>query len=84
VGVYAVRQNPVLHHNLLAALEGTEMQTFVPQKDYMLIFNMGNGRGILWKKNFVWEGRLAFLLKDYIDRKFMRKFQVSGEREEME
>jgi NADH dehydrogenase FAD-containing subunit len=84
VGVYAVRQNPILYHNLLAALEGGELQTFVPQKDYLLIFNMGNGRGILWKKNFVWEGRLAFFLKDTIDRKFMRKFQVSGEREEKE
>jgi len=84
VGVYAVRQNPILYHNLLAALEGGELLTFVPQRDYMLIFNMGNGRGILWKKNFVWEGRLAFLLKDTIDRKFMRKFQVSGEREEKE
>jgi NADH dehydrogenase FAD-containing subunit len=84
VGVYAVRQNPILLHNLLAALEGKEMQTFTPQRDYMLIFNMGNGRGILWKKNFVWEGRLAFLLKDYIDRKFMHRFQVSGERDERE
>jgi NADH dehydrogenase FAD-containing subunit len=84
VGVYAVRQNPILMHNLLAALEGKEMQTFTPQRDYMLIFNMGNGRGILWKKKFVWEGRLAFLLKDYIDRKFMQKFQVSGERDEKE
>jgi NADH dehydrogenase FAD-containing subunit len=84
VGVYAVRQNPILLQNLLAALEGKEMQTFTPQRDYMLIFNMGNGRGILRKKNFVWEGRLAFLLKDYIDRKFMQKFQVSGERDEKE
>jgi NADH dehydrogenase FAD-containing subunit len=84
VGVYAVRQNPILLHNLLAALEGSEMKAFMPQKDYMLIFNMGNGRGILWKKNFVYEGRLAFLLKDYIDRKFMRKFQVAGEAEEGE
>ena len=84
VGVYAVRQNPILLHNLLAALEGREMKAFVPQKDYMLIFNMGNGRGILWKKNFLWEGRLAFLLKDYIDRKFMRKFQVAGESNEEE
>jgi NADH dehydrogenase FAD-containing subunit len=82
VGVYAVRQNPILSHNLLAALEGEEMQIFTPQKDYMLIFNMGDGRGILWKKKFIWNGRLAFLLKDHIDRKFMRKFQVSGEREE--
>ncbi|NWF53864.1 MAG: FAD-dependent oxidoreductase [Syntrophaceae bacterium] len=84
VGVYAVRQNPILLQNLLAALEGKEMQTFIPQKDYMLIFNMGDGRGILWKKDFVWEGRMAFWLKDYIDRKFMRKFQVSGERKEKE
>jgi NADH dehydrogenase FAD-containing subunit len=84
VGVYAVRQNPILLHNLLAALEGREMKAFMPQTDYMLIFNMGNGRGILWKKNFLWEGRLAFLLKDYIDRKFMRKFQVAGESNEEE
>jgi NADH dehydrogenase FAD-containing subunit len=84
VGVYAVRQNPILLYNLLAALEGREMKAFMPQKDYMLIFNMGNGRGILWKKNFLWEGRLAFLLKDYIDRKFMRKFQVAGELDEDE
>ena len=84
VGVYAVRQNPILSHNLLAALEGEEMETFSPQKDYLLIFNLGDGRGILWKKKFVWDGRLAFLLKDYIDRKFMKKFQVSGEVEEEE
>lgn len=84
VGVYAVRQNPILLHNLLAVLEGKEMQPFTPQRDYMLIFNMGNGRGILWKKNFVWEGRLAFLLKDYIDRKFMKRFQISGEMDEAE
>jgi len=82
VGVYAVRQNPILSHNLLAALEGGEMQIFTPQEDYMLIFNMGDGRGILWKKKFIWNGRLPFLLKDHIDRKFMRGFQVSGEREE--
>jgi len=40
---------------------------------------MGDGRGILWKKNRGSEGRLAFLCKNYIDRRFMRKFQVSGE-----
>jgi NADH dehydrogenase FAD-containing subunit len=79
VGVYAVRQNPILFFNLLAALEGREMEIFRPQKDYMLILNMGDGRGILWKKNFVWEGRLSFLLKNMIDRRFMKKFQVSGE-----
>jgi NADH dehydrogenase FAD-containing subunit len=84
VGVFAVRQNPILHHNLMAALEGGPMGSFVPQKDFLAILNMGYGRGILWRKGFVWEGRLAFLLKDYIDRAFMKKFQLSGELEEEE
>jgi hypothetical protein len=28
------------------------------------------------------DGRLAFILKDYIDRQFMSRFQVSGELQE--
>ncbi|MBW2306354.1 MAG: FAD-dependent oxidoreductase [Deltaproteobacteria bacterium] len=80
VGVYAVRQNPVLYHNLMAALEGGNMEPFDPDRPYLLIFSLGDGRGIFWKKNWVWNGRLSFYLKDYIDRKFMRRFQVSGER----
>jgi NADH dehydrogenase FAD-containing subunit len=82
VGVYAVRQNPVLLHNLMAALEGGSLNPFRPGGTYMLIMNMGNGTGIFWKKNLVLNGRPAFLLKDFIDRRFMKKFQVSGELEE--
>jgi NADH dehydrogenase FAD-containing subunit len=82
VGVYAVRQNPVLLHNLMAALEGGDIQSFRPGGAYMLIMNMGDGTGIFWKKHLVWDGRFAFLLKDYIDRRFMKKFQVSGEPDE--
>ena len=77
-----MRENPIINHNLLAALEGGEMLAFKPQSHFMLIFNMGDGRGIFWKKNWVWDGRFAFLLKDYIDRRLMRTFQVSGERDE--
>lgn len=80
VGVYAVRQNPILYYNLMAALEGGSMKPFNPGGAYMLIFNLGDGTGIFRKKNLVWNGRLAFYLKDYLDRKFMRRFQVSGER----
>lgn len=79
VGVHAVRQNPVLQHNLMAALEGGEMKTFEPSEDYMLILNLGDGRGLLNKKGWVVDGWLAFLLKDYVDKRFMRRFQVSGE-----
>jgi NADH dehydrogenase FAD-containing subunit len=75
VGVYAVRQNPVLLHNLMAALDETELMPFNPGGDYLLIFNMGEGDGILQKKWLLFGGRLAFIIKDRIDRRFMHKFQ---------
>jgi NADH dehydrogenase FAD-containing subunit len=76
VGVYAVRQNPILYHNLLAALAGTELKEFDPGGPYLLIFNLGNGDGVLHKYWLTFGGRLAFIIKDYIDRKFMRLFQA--------
>ena len=67
--------NPVLYHNLMAALEETDLQPFDPGGDYLLIFNMGDGTGILHKKWLTLDGKLAFMIKDYIDCKFMKKFQ---------
>jgi len=76
VGVYAVRQNPLLYANLLAALEGNPLQPFKPGGDnYLLIFNLGDGHGILSKGIWRLTGKLAFKIKDYIDRSFMREFQ---------
>ena len=76
VGVYAVRQNPVLYHNLMAALEDAPLQSFDPGGDYLLIFNLGGGIGVLRKRWLLMEGKLAFKIKDYIDRKFMKEFQA--------
>jgi len=75
VGVYAVRQNPVLYQNLMATLQGQELTPFDPGGDYLLIFNLGGGIGVLRKKALLFGGRLAFRIKDYIDRKFIQKFQ---------
>ena len=74
VGVYAVRQNPVLLANVLAALEGQELTPFDPGGPYLLIFNLGEHYGILVKWNLVFSGKLAFKIKDYIDRRFIRTF----------
>ncbi|MGB5158738.1 NAD(P)/FAD-dependent oxidoreductase [Desulfobacterium sp. N47] len=76
VGVYAVRQNPVLLHNLMAQLEGAALKPFDPGGDYLQIFNMGDGTGIFQKKGLIFGGKPAFWIKDYIDRKFMKKFQA--------
>lgn len=76
VGVYAVRQNPILCHNLMAALNGDRLKPFVPGGEYLLIFNLGDNTGILHKWSILFGGRPAFWVKDYIDRKFMRTFQA--------
>jgi NADH dehydrogenase FAD-containing subunit len=75
VGVYAVRQNPVLFHNLKASLQGDPLQDFDPGGEYLLIFNLGNNLGVLRKKWFQMSGKIAFMIKDWIDRKFIRTFK---------
>ncbi len=75
VGVYAVRQNLVLYTNLMACLDGKEPEKFSPGGKYLLIYNLGDGEGILSKWFITFSGKLAFYIKDRIDRKFIRTFQ---------
>jgi NADH dehydrogenase FAD-containing subunit len=73
VGVIAVRQNPVLCHNLLSALEDRPLAPFRSCGPYVLILNLGDGTGILRRDNFAWCGRLTYRLKDFLDRRFVRR-----------
>jgi NADH dehydrogenase FAD-containing subunit len=77
VGVYAVRESPVLCHNLLASLEGRPLRRFRPQRRFLLILNLGDGTGLLTWGPFHWHSRLAFWLKDRIDRAFLREYQMT-------
>jgi len=76
VGVYAVRQNPVLLHNVMAAIEKRPLKEFHPGGKYLLIYNLGDGYGVVQKWSMSLGGRLPFLLKDYIDRRFMHSYQA--------
>jgi len=76
VGVYAVRQNPILLHNLLNTLNGGALQEFVPQDTFLLALNMGDGTAVVRWHSLVWAGKPGFALKNYLDRKFMKTFQV--------
>jgi len=81
VGVYPVRENPILASNLKAALDGTPLTPFTGTKGgYLQILNNGDGRGLFRKGGLVLQGKAAFWFKDYIDVKFMRAFQECGER----
>ncbi len=79
VGVYAVRQNPILFNNLLGFFKDTALEPFHPQKAVLLAFNLGDGTAVVQWHSLVFDGRLGFALKNYIDQTFMKNFQVSGE-----
>lgn len=75
VGVYAVRQNPILYHNVMAAMEKNALKAFHPGGSYLLILNMGDGTGVFFKKGILLKGKPAFIAKDLIDRRFMHRFK---------
>lgn len=73
-GVYAVRQAPVLYHNLQAALGGGALRAYKPQRDYLKLVSLGGKSALADKWNLPLQGRWLWQLKDRIDRKFMRMF----------
>lgn len=81
IGVYAVRQAPVLCRNLLAFLDGGEPGSFEPQASYLWIMNLGDGTGLAARGRLWWHGRAAFRLKDLIDRRFLRLYREAAFRE---
>lgn len=74
-GVYAVREAPILWHNLLATVTGEPLQRFVPQQGFLSILNTCDGKALLRYKGLVSHSRWAWWLKDWIDRRFMEKYQ---------
>jgi selenide,water dikinase len=75
-GVHAVREAPVLWHNLRAAARGEPLARYRPQRSSLSILNTSDGRALLHYRGFhSWSG-WAWRLKDRIDRGFMRKYQA--------
>ena len=74
-GVFAVREGPVLAHNLLGATDGA-LQAYAPQRRFLTLVSTGDqhavgARGALWVRgDWVWRW------KDRIDRRWMRMYQA--------
>ncbi len=80
LGVFAIRQGPVLFHNLQAFLRGEPMQAFEPQSKFLYILNLGNHEGLAIWGPLVLKGKRAWDLKHYIDTKFMKLYQYPEDR----
>ena len=74
-GVFAVRQGPVLAHNLRAAAEGRPLRPYAPQRAFLMLLATGDGRAIGTRNGWVFGGRWAWWWKDRIDRRFMARYE---------
>ena len=75
-GVFAVRQGPTLIKNLGRVTHSKAAKAFAPQKYFLTLLSLANGRAIASKGTFAASGRWAWTLKDHIDQKFMRNFNA--------
>jgi selenide,water dikinase len=74
-GVFAVRQGPVLAHNLRALLLDQPLRQHRPQRRFLSLVSLGGERATAEKGAFSATGHWVWRWKDSIDRKFMAQFE---------
>ena len=73
-GVYAVRAGPVLADNIRRSLTGRSLRPFRPQREAMYLVSTGDTHAIGTRNGAVFKGAWVWRWKDWIDRRFMRRF----------
>ncbi|MHB1676191.1 MAG: FAD-dependent oxidoreductase [Sulfuriferula sp.] len=73
-GVHAVRAGPVLAANLLVALHGGSMSTYLPRGRSLYLLACGSQYAIASWGGFSMEGKWIWYWKDRIDRRFIKRF----------
>ncbi len=73
-GVYAVRAGPVLADNIRRILTSRPLRRFRPQREALYLVSTGERHAVGTRNGLVFEGAWVWRWKDWIDRRFMRKF----------
>jgi selenide, water dikinase len=74
-GVFAVRQGKPLTENLRRAVEGTSLQAYRPQTSWLALISTGDQFAVASRGALGFAGAWVWQWKDWIDKRFMRKFQ---------
>ena len=80
---FAVRQGKPLSTNLRKVLLGKQPRNFRPQHSALALISSGDRYAIGTKAGLVLEGRAVWLAKDWIDRRWMRKYSELPEMKEL-
>ena len=73
-GVYAVRAGPPLADNLRRALAGRRLRRWRPQRQTLALIGTGEKRAVASRGPFAAYGAPLWWLKEWIDRRWMRKY----------
>ena len=74
-GVFAVRQGPPLTENLRRSVEGTALEAYRPQTSWLALISTGDQYAVASRAWLGFAGAWVWQWKDWIDKRFMRKFQ---------